>query len=55
MIDQTIEQRIEQLKEAQQKRVNTIVEADPIWAHIGGQLEALQWVIDARSNEDGEE
>ena len=38
-----IDSKLAQLQEAQQGRLNEIAQADPVWAHMAGQIEALRW------------
>jgi len=38
-----IDSKLAQLQEAQQGRLNEIAQADPVWAHLAGQIEALRW------------
>ena len=38
-----IDSKLAQLQEAQQGRLNEIAQADPVWAHLSGQIEALRW------------
>ncbi len=38
-----INSKLAQLQEAQQGRLNEIAQADPVWAHLAGQIEALTW------------
>ena len=38
-----IDSKLAQLQEAQQGRLNEIAQADPVWAHMAGQSEALRW------------
>ena len=39
-----IDSKLAQLQEAQQQgRLNEIAQADPVWAHLAGQIEALRW------------
>jgi hypothetical protein len=38
-----IDSKLAQLQEAQQGRLNEIAQADPVWAHLAGQIEALLW------------
>ena len=38
-----IDTKLAQLQEAQQGRLNEIAQADPVWAHMAGQIEALRW------------
>ena len=38
-----IDSKLAQLQEAQQGRLNEIAQADPVWAHLAGQVEALTW------------
>ena len=38
-----IAERIEQLEEARQKRLQEIAQNDPVWAQLGGQIESLNW------------
>ncbi len=38
-----IDSKLTQLREAQQGRLNEIAQADPVWAHLAGQIEALRW------------
>ena len=38
-----IDSKLAQLQEAQQGRLNEIAQADPVWAHLAGQIEALTW------------
>ena len=38
-----IDSKLTQLREAQQGRLNEIAQADPVWAHMAGQIEALRW------------
>ena len=35
--------KITELQEAQQRRLNEIAQADSVWAHLAGQIEALTW------------
>jgi hypothetical protein len=38
-----IDSKLAQLQEAQQGRLNEIAQADPVWAHLAGQIDALRW------------
>ena len=38
-----IDSKLAQLQEAQQGRLNEIAQADPVWEHLAGQIEALRW------------
>ncbi len=38
-----IDSKLTQLREAQQGRLNEIAQADPVWAHLACQIEALRW------------
>ena len=38
-----IDSKLAQLQEAQQGRLNEIAQADPVWAHLAGQIEVLRW------------
>ena len=38
-----IDSKLAQLQEAQQGRLNEIAQADHVWAHMAGQVEALRW------------
>ena len=38
-----IDSKLAQLQEAQKGRLNEIAQADPVWAHLAGQIEALRW------------
>ena len=38
-----INSKLAQLQEAQKGRLNEIAQADPVWAHLAGQIEALTW------------
>ena len=38
-----IDSKLAQLQEAQQGRLNEMAQADPVWAHMAGQIEALRW------------
>ena len=38
-----IDSKLAQIQEAQQGRLNEIAQADPVWAHLAGQIEALRW------------
>ena len=44
---QAIADRIEQLEEARQKRLQEIAQNDPLWAQLGGQIESLNWCSNA--------
>ena len=38
-----INSKLAQLQEAQKGRLNEIAQADPVWAQMAGQIEALRW------------
>ena len=38
-----INSKLAQLQEAQKGRLNEIAQADPVWAHLAGLIEALTW------------
>ena len=38
-----IEAKIAELQEAQQRRLNELAQSDSVWAHLAGQIEALNW------------
>ena len=38
-----INSKLAQLQEAQKGRLNEIAQADPVWVHMAGQIEALRW------------
>ena len=35
--------KLDELREAQQRRLNEIAQTDPVWCHLAGQIEALTW------------
>ena len=50
-----IKAKITDLQEAQQRRLNELAQADSVWAHLGGQIEALTWAQQGGSNGSAEE
>ncbi len=35
--------KLDELREAQQRRFNEFAQTDPVWCHLAGQIEALTW------------
>ena len=38
-----VDHKLDELREAQQRRLNEIAQGDPVWCHLAGQIEALTW------------
>ena len=38
-----VDRKLDELKEAQQRRMNEIAQGEPVWCHLAGQIEALTW------------